>query len=209
MNGSFNGTVTVALYSNPTHTSLGGKLTVTAKRGVATFPDLTIDAKSAMATQWSSPASAFADAHKLHRRDTRLGHATGHNQSTIRSPPRHRVRAGCRGRGPIRQRRYRLRRQRRGRHLEQPGRRHPRWILERNDPERRGHILWLDAEWSWRRIHAPSLHQPPYGATSTPFNVTVVATAFTVNSLGDTGSGSELRATWSMSSPSPISPKAA
>src|SRR5262249_60909792 len=39
---SFNGTVTLALASNPGGGTLGGTLTVTASGGVATFSDLTL-----------------------------------------------------------------------------------------------------------------------------------------------------------------------
>ena len=39
---SFNGTVTVALASNPGGATLGGTLTVTASAGVATFSGLTL-----------------------------------------------------------------------------------------------------------------------------------------------------------------------
>ena len=40
---SFNGTVTVALLSNPGGSTLGGTLTATAQDGVATFSDLTLN----------------------------------------------------------------------------------------------------------------------------------------------------------------------
>ena len=40
---SFNGTVTLALASNPGGSTLGGTLTVTASGGVATFSGLTLD----------------------------------------------------------------------------------------------------------------------------------------------------------------------
>ena len=42
LESSFNGTVTVALASNPGGATLGGTLTVTASQGVATFSGLTL-----------------------------------------------------------------------------------------------------------------------------------------------------------------------
>ena len=43
LDSSFNGTVTVALASNPGGATLGGTLTVTASGGVATFSGLTLN----------------------------------------------------------------------------------------------------------------------------------------------------------------------
>ena len=53
MDSSFNGAVTVVLYNNPSHTTLGGTLTVTAKNGVAAFAGLTIDKVATDTRSWS------------------------------------------------------------------------------------------------------------------------------------------------------------
>ena len=161
VDGSFNGSVTVALYSNPTHTSLGGNLTVTAKNGVATFSGLTIDKVGDSYTLLIS-AMGLTDA-TTNAISVTPAAAT---QLVVTTQPPANVFLGI-GFGLVVAAEDQFKNVDTNfagsvavALLNNPGERHSRWIVECNDPERRGYILWLDAEWSWRRIHAPSLHQP-------------------------------------------------
>ncbi len=61
LDSSFNGTVTVALASNPGGATLGGTLTVTASSGVATFSGLTLTkAASGYTLAGLQPAASIA-----------------------------------------------------------------------------------------------------------------------------------------------------
>ena len=137
---SFNGTVTVALASNPGGATLGGTLTATAQDGVATFSDLTLDkAGSGLhASHLSGRACSSATTERL-RRDARRGHSTGRDHTAARQSHG----------------RQRLRPDRRGKDAygnvdtnfggsvtvglaSKPRRCHPRRHADRDGPERRG-----------------------------------------------------------------------
>ena len=74
---SFNGTVTVALASNPGGATLGGTLTATASDGVATFSGLTLTTAAAGYTLDRLRQRPRRGRHERHHRDPRGGHASG------------------------------------------------------------------------------------------------------------------------------------
>ena len=81
---SFNGTVTVALASNPGGATLGGTLTVTASGGVATFSGLTLTKAASGYTLAATSQRSWSGRHECHDRDPRGGHAARDHAAAAR-----------------------------------------------------------------------------------------------------------------------------
>ena len=211
VNTSFNGTVTVALAPNPGGANLGGTLSVMAKRGVATFPDLTLDGK--VGTGFTIVVTS-SDLPPTLTNSIDLTPGSASQLVITQSPIGVLVGAGF---GLV------------VAAEDQFGNVNPAFggsvnvaILNNPAGATLGGTLSETLQGGVATFSGLTLNKPGIGytlrvsgngltaAASTPFIVTVVGTAFTVNSLGDTGTGSgTLGRLAAMSSPRPISAKAA